>query len=66
MYKITESEALRMYDWMLNGAYGTVEVAGFTYDTSRALQRIDLIEYLAGFSDYMDMLEGFGYEIVEG
>lgn len=65
MEKITESEALRMYDWMLDGAYGTTKIAGFTYDTSRALRVLEPIEYYLGFIGYVDILEAGGYEIVE-
>ena len=63
MYKITESEALRMYDEMLDEVYGDFMDA---YSASRAFKAVDPIAYLAGLSDYMDMLEDGGYEIVEG
>ena len=66
MQKITESEALRMYDGMMDAVYGTVEVAGFTYDTSRVFRTVNPTAYRVGFGDYLDMLEDDGYEIVEG
>jgi len=63
MQKITESEALRMYDWMLDEVYGDFMGA---YSASRVLKAVDPIAYRVGFGDYVDMLEDDGYEIVEG
>lgn len=62
MYKITESEALRMYDEMLDEAYGDFMAA---YSASRALKSANPITYYLGFGGYLNMLEGDGYEIVE-
>lgn len=51
---ITEYEAVEAYDVMLDEVYGTVEVVGMTYDTSRALKELDPIAYRCGFNDWID------------
>ena len=45
------------YDEMLDDAYGVVTVAGFEYDTSRALRELDPIAYQCGWLDYRDSTE---------
>lgn len=42
------------YDEMLNECYGTVEIAGMEYETSRALYELDPIAYRCGFNDWID------------
>ena len=51
-----EWELEESYDDMLDDAYGTVEVAGMTYDTSRILKNVDPIAYRVGMADYADSL----------
>ena len=60
---ITEYELEQMYAEMLNDCYGVVEIAGITYDTSRALKETDPIAYRVGMSDYADSLMEDGYEV---
>ena len=63
MEKITESEALRMYDEMLDEVYGDFM---YVYSASRAFKAVDPIAYRVGFGDYLDTHEDDGYEIEEG
>lgn len=49
-----ERDALEAYDEMLNEVYGTVKVAGYEYDTSRALKELDETAYRCGFNDWCD------------
>lgn len=44
----------RLYDEMLDKIYGEIEVAGYTYMTSRTLYEIDPTAYRTGFSDWLD------------
>jgi len=60
--KITEKQALEMYDDMLDDCYGEVNVCGYTYTASYALEELDPIAYRCGFNDYMANLED-EYEI---
>ncbi len=46
----------QIYDDFLNECYGEVKIAGFTYDTSRALYLLDKTAYICGESDYHDSL----------
>lgn len=62
MQKITENEALEMYDEMLDEIHGDFMD---TYPASRVFAEVDPIAYRVGFSDYQDSLEQDGYEIVE-
>jgi len=50
-------DLVNAYDDMLDEAYGTVEIAGMTYDTSRVLSECDPIAYRCGFNDYLDMID---------
>ena len=63
METISEYELERMYDEMLDEVYGVVEIAGMTYDTSRALKDCDPIAYRVGMSDYADSLASDGYRV---
>jgi len=53
---MTEHELEESYDDMLDDAYGTVDVAGMTYDTSRLLKNADPIAYRVGMADFADSL----------
>lgn len=50
-------ELVEAYDNMLNDVYGTVNIAGYEYDTSQALKLIDEIAYNVGMSDYESSIE---------
>jgi len=63
METISEYELEQMYDEMLDEVYGVVEIAGMTYDTSRALKDCDPIAYRVGMSDYADSLASDGYRV---
>jgi len=52
MAKITDYEIEESYKMMLDDVYGTVMIAGYEYDTSRALYECDPIAYRVGLSDY--------------
>ena len=41
----------RAYDEMLDEIYGTVEICGMTFDSSRVLKEMDPIAYRVGMSD---------------
>ena len=52
-----DSDLVDAYDDFLDEVYGTIEIAGMTYDTSRVLSECDPIAYRCGFSDYLDMVD---------
>jgi len=52
----TEYDLQVMYDDMLDETYGTVDIAGITYDTSLALRLVDPIAYETGRHQYADSL----------
>ena len=54
---LTSWELEQAYNEMLDEVYGTVNIAGYEYDTSRALKEIDPIAYSVGMSDYESQLE---------
>jgi len=54
--KINEYELEQAYNEMLDEVYGTVKIAGYEYDTSRALKEIDPIAYHVGLNDYESSL----------
>jgi len=60
---ITESEALNLYNDMLDDCYPMAEICGYQYQPSRALSIIDPIAYRVGFSDYCSSISEDGYEI---
>ncbi len=45
-----------LYNDFLNDCFGEVTIAGFTYDTSRALYLLDKTAYRCGESDYFNSL----------
>ncbi len=53
---ITETEALEMYEEMLDDCEGPVELCGMTYSASYVLREIDPVAYRCGFNDYVDSL----------
>jgi DNA repair exonuclease SbcCD ATPase subunit len=50
------------YAEMLDDVYGDVNICGFTYCSSYALEQIDPIAYRCGFSDYADSMENEDFE----
>lgn len=42
------------YDEMLDEVYGTIDICGYEYSASYALEQIDPIAYRCGMSDYAD------------
>jgi len=54
---LTSWELEEMYNDMLNDVYGTVNIAGYEYDTAQALKAIDPIAYSVGMNDYESQLE---------
>jgi hypothetical protein len=57
MPKLQDYELEELYKESLDEIYGTVKVAGYEYDTSRALYELDPIAYRVGFSDWLDSLD---------
>jgi hypothetical protein len=54
---LTSWELEQAYNEMLDEVYGTVNIAGYEYDTSKALKEIDPIAYRVGMNDYESQLE---------
>lgn len=52
-----ETEALEEYRGYLDEVYGDVQVAEYTYATSRVLEELDPIAFREGFNDWVDTLE---------
>lgn len=50
----TLTEALDAWDETLGDAYGDTVIAGYTFDTARALRELDPIAYRCGFYDWID------------
>lgn len=57
----SEPEAVRAYSDVLDEAYGTVEIAGLVFETSRALRQLDPIAFRTGMLDWADS-EGIDIE----
>jgi len=53
---ITKTEALEMFNEMLDDCEGPVELCGSTYSASYVLREIDPVAYRCGFNDYVDSL----------
>ena len=53
---ITKTEALEMFNEMLDDCEGPVELCGSTYSASYVLQEIDPVSYRCSFNDYVDSL----------
>lgn len=53
MKYVPESEALAMYDEMLD-EFGVVEIGNLKYDASYVLKQVDEIAYRCGFNDWCD------------
>lgn len=57
MAKLSEQELETQYDEALDGAFGTVTIAGMEYDTSHALRELDFTAYSVGFNAWIDGLD---------
>jgi hypothetical protein len=57
---MNEYETEQAYKDMLDEVYGTVNIAGMEFDTSRALLELDPIMYNEGLLDFQDSLMGVG------
>ena len=53
---ICPSEAMEMYDEMLDDCEGPVTLCGMTYSASQVLREVDPVAYRCGFNDYVDSL----------
>ena len=45
------------YQEYLDEAYGDIEICGYTYSASQALESVDPIAYRVGLSDYESSLD---------
>lgn len=57
MAKLQDYELEDLYKDFLDGCYPPVQVAGYEYETSRALYELDPIAYRTGFNDWLDGLD---------
>jgi hypothetical protein len=60
----TTTEAYEAYDEALD-ANGTVTIAGYEYEVSRALREVDPVAYRCGFNDWAND-EGIDTDELEG
>jgi hypothetical protein len=51
---IEESQALSLYDEMLDELYSPINIAGIEFDPSQVLKELDPIAYQCGFNDWLD------------
>lgn len=54
---LTDYELEQAYKDSLDESFGLVTIAGYQYETSRALQEVDPIAYRVGLSDYESFRE---------
>lgn len=54
MRYVSDYEAHKMYDDMLDDCYPETDCAGMKYQTSRALKELDETAYRCGFVDWCD------------
>ena len=59
---VSDWEIEEQYKDMLDDCFGTVNVAGHEYETSRLLKEVDPIAYQVGLNDYEASLEEEGDE----
>jgi hypothetical protein len=52
--ELTRVDVEEQYDEFLDECYGDVEIAGFSYTTSRSLKQVDPIAYRCGLIDFLD------------
>ncbi len=53
IFKMTEYEALKLYDEYLNGE-GDIDVMGISFTSSEILKELDPTAYNCGFADFCD------------
>ncbi len=51
---LTEQEAEQRFDEMLDDVCGVVKIAGYEYNTSHALKKLDSIAYREEFLNWLD------------
>jgi hypothetical protein len=56
----TTNDLERQYNEMLDEVHGEAKIAGYEYQTSRALKQIDPTAYRCGFADWLDAECGEG------
>jgi hypothetical protein len=54
---ISEQEAYKRYDNMINECYGDIKIMNVAYEHSDVLKDFDAIAYRCGFNDYTSHLE---------
>lgn len=54
MTYMTISETVAAYDSMLNECYPDLTIAGYVFDTARALDQLDPVAYECGWIDWCD------------
>jgi hypothetical protein len=54
MEYITEAEAFRRYDVMLDEVYSPIVMGELRWDPSRVLKQMDPSTYVAGYNDWLD------------
>ena len=50
---VTEND----YDEMLDDCHGDIDICGYSYSASRALQEVDPTAYRCGYNDYVDSID---------
>ncbi len=53
---LTPLDTEELYANMLDSSYGEVEIAGYSFSTSRALKELDPTAFRCGMVDYIDSL----------
>ncbi len=61
-FDCSEHATYESYSNFLDEIYGEVEICGYQYSSSYALQKLDPIAYNCGFSDYCYTLEPSDFE----
>jgi len=52
--ELTDNKLHELHDSDLDEIYGTVTVAGYEYDTARALKSLDEVAYNESFNNFID------------
>lgn len=52
--ELEEADESDSYDDMLDDSYGEVKIAGYSYESSRALKELDPVAYRQGLLEYND------------
>lgn len=54
MIKLQEHEAIEQFNEYLDDVYDEVDIAGYLYSVSHALERVDPIAYREAFNNWCD------------